>query len=267
MRLFVLLALAACSSPPPPPPPPAPRIARIGEHQVDVIVAGERFATLTEDELRAGTRLDLFVTTHPYATWSAIELRGPGKETVTLLRPAEGYVPRVGYAPSSTNAVFELASGADVIERFEYVDEIRIEVAPGARTPLEALSAGCTKQGKAEEHVPTPPKRWRGEAYQFNTETQWTYDLAIDLGAAPVGAHVGSLRAHGRYYDYFTVDCYSDLYRAADRDGRRVVVERVRRGECVDGTMTFACADASLAVKAYYLSGQYVLHGTLGPVP
>ncbi len=267
MRLFALLALAACGSPSSPEAPPAdarPRIAKIGEHQVDVIVAGLRFTTLSEDELAAGTRLDLLVTKHPYATWSAIELRGPGREPVLLLHPASGYeglVPRVMYAPNSRTPMFELG------ERYEGIDEIRIEIAPAEPDALAALDAGCVRPAKGRELTPKPPKHWVGSGYQFNTETNWTFDLTIDLGDGPIGEHVGVWRSHGRYYEYFTVDCVSDLYRAQDRNGQRVVVERVRSGGCVDGTTTLACDGSNLAVKSFYLNGQYVLYGTLQPKP
>lgn len=278
MRLFALLALhalGACGSPSAPPAlPPAdarPKIVPIGEHQVDIIVAGERFTTLSEDELAAGTRLDLLVSKYPYASWTTIELRGPDKDPVLLMHPAEGYAglaPRVRYAPGTRTPMFELsASAGDPGERYEGVDEIRIEIAPPERSALDALRAGCTKHEKGMEKAPTPPKRWHGTGYQFNTDTHWTFDMTLDLSDGPIGEPVGVIRAHGRYYDYFTLDCMSDLYRAPDRNGQRVFIERVRPGPCVDGTTTLTCDGQNLAMKSYYVSGQYVLYGTLAPQP
>lgn len=278
MRLFALLALhalPACGSPSAPaPPPPAdarPRIAKIGEHQVDIIVAGEHFTTLSEDELAAGTRLDLLVSKYPYASWTTIELRGPDKDPVLLMHPADGYaglLPRVGYRAGTRTPAFELsAAWGDASERYDGVDEIRIEIAPPERSALDALRAGCTKHEKGMEKAPKPPKRWHGRAYQFNTQTNWVYDMTLDLSDGPLGEPIGVIRAHGSYYDLFTTDCVSDLYRAPDRNGQRVAVERVRPGGCVDGTMTFVCDGPNLAIKSFYVSGQYVLYGTLSPQP
>lgn len=106
-----------------------------------------------------------------------------------------------------------------------------------------------------------------GSAYQFNTDMTWHFDLHVDLGLAPVGTHVGTLRAHSTFAGMFSIDCVSELYRAADRGGQRIVVERVRSGDCVDGTIAFSCADTSLKLKGFYTSGQYVLNGTLEPDP
>lgn len=275
MRLFCLpLAAVACSTPPAPPAPAdaTPVVRAIGDRQLDVIVAHERFATVSEVELRAGTRLDTLVANHPLGAWTSISLYGKGVGPVTVLHPSTNYpgmVPRVVLELGDTIPTFELAplDGGPPALRQDGIDEVRIELAADEPTPLEALAGGCVRPRKADESTPRPPRRWRGSAYQFNTEMNWRFDLIVDLGVVPVGSHVGTLRAHARYAGMFAIDCVSDLYRAKDRGGQRIVVEKVRSGECVDGTIAFSCSDGSLKLKGFYASGRYVLYGTLDPDP
>lgn len=272
MRLFAILLLAACGSPAPPAPPAdaRARVAPIAEHQVDIIVGREKFATLSEDELAAGTRLDLLVPAHPYATWTSVELRGPGRSPVLLMQPARGYpgaVPRVRSSADTRTAVFELASASGPVERVDDIDEIRIDLALREPDSLEALAAGCTRPERGAERPPTPPRHWRGSALQFSTRTRGTYELELDLSPGPAGSHAGVLRARG-YSDPLSLSftCTSDLYRAPDQYGQRIYAKRVRPGSpCIDGILAFVCDGAKLAVKGYYLSGEYVMSGTLEP--
>jgi len=243
----------------------------IGENQVDVIVANERYTTISEQELITGARLDAIVAHHPLGSWTSITVRGKDVGPTTILKPSENYpntYPRVFFDARTRRASFGLMQlDGNLSSREDGIDEIRIELAPDEPTPLEALSAGCQRPRKGDEKPPNPPRRFRGDAYQFNTNTPWYFDLQIELGAHDIGDHVGTLYARGRYGSYLTVDCISDLYRAADRGGQRVVTERVRSGACVDGTIAFACSDSALKLKAFYLDGQYVLYGALAPDP
>jgi hypothetical protein len=254
--------------------PASPRpIAKIGHGEIDVIVNGDKLAILSQHQLRAGVRIDELLANHPYVSWTSITAYGPGGGPFEWLEPVTNYAGSVPLAfldgDRGALALIDPARPDARETRFDGIDEIRITVPKPPRTPLEALADGCRPPPKGEV-IPTPTaKRWRGTSFQFNIPMHWRSDFTInfsELVDKPIGAKVGTIVGSAVEWEQV---CRADLYRIADRNGRRAVVGRVRPGNlCVDAIMEFACDGTAMRQWAYYAdSGQYVEHGTLYPVP
>ncbi len=262
MRIvWFLLVACACGNAPVPQdaaeahaPPP-----RIGQRQVDVIVDGERYTTLSTAELVAGVRLEQRIPEHPISTWAVLTLYGPMVGPVELLHPS---APLARIAPGAGLASVELVD-SELVQ--DGIDEIRLVLAEHERTPTEALAQGCVTPKRGAEKPAPAPEHWRGEAYQFNVGTHRSLDIKMTFSGA-VGAKIGTLTSRIRRGDQSTT-CTSALYRAADQQGRRVVVSRVRTGDCIDGTFILFCEGTSLGVRGHYMDGTYVLYGAISPAP
>ena len=166
-RLFAVLAAcaAACSAPSAPsatkprtPPDAADEPPReVGLH-LDIIVAHERYATVTEADLRHGMRLDELIASHPLGSWTVITVAGPGVGPIDLLHPITNYpltIPRVLLLPAADRPSFELVpiGGGDPVIHQDGIDEVRIELAPDEAVPIETLTAGCAPPRRAGELV------------------------------------------------------------------------------------------------------------------
>jgi hypothetical protein len=255
--------------------PTARRIAKIGDGQIDIIVNGDKLAILSREQLRAGIRIDQVLATYPYPAWSSITAYGPGAGPFEWLDPAASHAGKVPIAfldgdRGALALVDPMEPGdRDGDARFDGIDEIRITIPPPARTPLEQLAAGCAPPPRGERPALPTVKHWRGSSYQFNIPMHWNSDLDLsleELVASPIGTKVGTIV--GRAVEWEQV-CHADLFRIADRNGRRAVVGRVPPGElCVDAIMELACDGTDLKEWAYYAeTGVYVEVGTLQPVP
>jgi hypothetical protein len=259
--VWFLLVACACSDPPaqreeaPPVRSPPPKI---GQRQVDVIVDGERYTTLSTAELVVGVELAQRIPEHPLATWAVLTMYGPTVGPTEMLHPSP---PLVRLEPGAALASVILR---DSELREDGIDEIRIVLAEHERTPAEALAQGCVTPKRGAEAPEPPPEHWSGEAYQFNTDTHRSLDVRLALSGA-VGTRIGTLTSRIRRGDQ-TSTCTSALYRAADQQGRRVVISRVRSGDCIDGTFIVFCEGTSLGVRGYYMDGTYVLYGAIVPV-
>jgi len=268
--VVVLAAWVGCGDPPVDEPEHVPRVEKIGEREIDVIVDHQKYTTLTPERLRAGVRLDELVTTHPYATWSSIQVDGGGR-VVEWREPATHYAGRVPYAFLDEDRGALAMVPADTLDRTggdprsDGVEVVRIEIAPAKRTSLEALAAGCQPPPEGEKQPPPPPRRWRGQTYQFNIPMHWRNDMTVDLGPGPLGAKVGTLVANAVEWPE---TCRYDLYRQGDRNGRRTVIARLREanGGCVDSIYELACNGDKLGMWGYYVPGQYVEQGSLTAV-
>lgn len=270
------MVLAGCRGAPddPEPAPAPPAIAPIGAGTIDVMVNGQKLAVLSRSQLRAGVRLDELLPNHPYITWSAVSAYGPGGGPFEWLDPATSFAGKVPlvFADGDRGALALVdpshAGERGVPERFDGIDEIHVTIPKARRTPLESLAHGCAPLPKGELPEPAVAKRWRAYSYQFNIPVHWRSDFALDfegLASQPVGTRIGTVTASAVEWEQV---CRADLYRIADRNGRRTVVGRVRSGEgCVDAIMEFACEGTTMNLWAYYASnGQYVEHGTIAPV-
>jgi len=275
-RVVWLVVLAGCRGAPddPEPAPAPPAIAPIGAGTIDVMVNGQKLAVLSRSQLRAGVRLDELLPNHPYITWSAVSAYGPGGGPFEWLDPATSFAGKVPlvFADGDRGALALVdpshAGERGVPERFDGIDEIHVTIPKARRTPLESLAHGCAPLPKGELPEPAVAKRWRAYSYQFNIPVHWRSDFALDfegLASQPVGTRIGTVTASAVEWEQV---CRADLYRIADRNGRRTVVGRVRSGEgCVDAIMEFACDGTTMNLWAYYASnGQYVEHGTIAPV-
>lgn len=276
--VWILIGLmAGCGEEPADAPAPAaPRVAKIGEREIDVIVNGDKLAILTPRELRDGVRLDELLANQPYVQWKAIAAYGPGVGPIEWTDPVMTHAGKapVAFLDGDRGALALVEPGhppdrAGVADRADGIDEIRITIPKPPRTPLQDLAAGCVPPPKGEAPQPATAKRWRGSSYQFNIPMHWRSDFTIDFGSLvdkPVGSRVGTLVGSAVEWDQV---CHADLFRIADRNGRRAVIGRVRPGEpCVDAIMEFACDGKVMQEWAYYASnGEYVEHGTIAPVP
>lgn len=233
---------------------------------VDLFVDGIVVATIGEHQFGEWPRIDLQLP--PDATldrWRSIKIETDGDPVVIDRSKLGDLAPVIFPGPASASFGLFDPRGLEHREgprtRVDGVREIRIELAPDARTDREkAFARACTEVKRGEEKPPPSKGRFLGTAYQHNIDEYWTVDLTIDLAESKVGDKVGSVVYHGH-------KCRGNLYRLPDVNGRRRVVERFwhnENGICVEACiLELKCDGTALDYRGLYPDGSYVAHAKL----